>query len=208
MLLIKKGRRIVTDCKKMCKFASDWHRCLPPQAIAISFNGMKSQRSEASNRSIFDEYLVLHGRRRTPERFAILSAVEACPIHFRAEQVIENLEQNNYHVSSPTVYHTLELLIDCGLVRRFVINRNIYEYERTEAPDSIGRPVHLICKSCGRIKLVKDTELARSISVRTWGGFSPEDYSLNIYGQCSACRRRSRANNRNPYNTNKPTNKK
>lgn len=155
---------------------------------------MKSQHTESTRKERFEAYLKAASKRCTPERFAILEAVDACPVHFRAEDVISCLTDRRYHVSAPTVYSTLDLLYDCGMVKRFVISRGCYDYERADTAGIAGHHVHLVCSSCGKVKLLRDAELARSIAARSWAGFTPADYSLNIYGTCSACRRRARRN--------------
>lgn len=129
--------------------------------------------------------------RCTPERYAILSAVEGLVGRFGVEDIIERLSQSNYHVAMATVHYTLNLLTDCGIVRRFVVERGRYSYELAEPGQSGGRHVHLVCNVCGKIKSVRDAELARSIAARSWTGFSPADYTLTITGVCSACRRKN-----------------
>lgn len=150
---------------------------------------MKQSRNEATFQDRFEQFLITRRKRRTPERRAILAVVEACPSCFTADDVTVRLTATNYRVAPATIYSTLELLCECGIVRRFVLERGVYSYERIDSRASVHH-VHLVCEGCGKVKQVRDAELDRSIAARRWTGFSAEDYSLTVTGLCTACQRR------------------
>lgn len=81
-------------------------------------------------RQIFYDYLEKKRLSRTSERFAVMREVYGSDGHFDVEMLYERLKQKKYHVSRTTLYHTLELLEDCGLVRRFRLNSGGAIYER------------------------------------------------------------------------------
>ena len=80
-------------------------------------------------RQIFYDYLEKKGLSRTSERFAVMREVYGSDGHFDVEMLYERLKQKKYHVSRTTLYHTLELLEDCGLVRKLRFNTGAAVYE-------------------------------------------------------------------------------
>jgi len=151
---------------------------------------MCAAKSTTTARERFAEYLKANRKRRTAERFAILERVMAFQGHFTAEGLFELMRKEDYPVSAATIYSTLELLVDCGLVvrRRFADKANLYERTSATAPDHH----HLICTSCGKIKEVRDQSLTDLIASRRFAGFTQSYFSLNIYGICGACARKHR----------------
>ncbi|MDE6120292.1 MAG: transcriptional repressor, partial [Muribaculaceae bacterium] len=80
---------------------------------------MTGDKSKApSPTQIFTEYLRRTRRRRTPERYMVLECAETCQGHFTAEELCVRLEEASRHVARATVYSTLQLLEECGIVMR------------------------------------------------------------------------------------------
>lgn len=156
---------------------------------------MKQQRADSSLKEKFDEFLRTRQKRCTQERHRILNIIESMQVQFTADDIMEALYRDSYHVSPPTVYSTLDLLHECGILRRFIIDRQKFCYERVNVSGGVHH-VHLMCTGCGKVKQVRDSELTRSIAARRWTGFTPDDYSLNIYGLCNACLRKQSAANK------------
>ena len=140
-------------------------------------------------RDVFSEYLAKHHKRRTPERFAILDSAMSTPDHFTIESFHDKLESEGFHVSLATIYSTLELLVDCGLVRRHRFGSDSARYERTAGS---ANHHHLVCSRCGKVKEVRDASLSEAISAIRYPGFAASYFSLNIYGLCRACQKRER----------------
>lgn len=152
---------------------------------------MHKKRIIASAEETFDEYLRKHNRRRTDERNTILRTVLSLDGHFTAESLCARMRDDDYHVSLATVYSTLELLADCGLVVKQRLTDKACCYEVSNG-DSSAVHHHLICSVCGKVKEVRDQSITDLLNSRRYPGFSPKRYSLTIYGICTACSRKSK----------------
>jgi len=136
-------------------------------------------------RANFREYLEKNKNRKTPERFAILEEIYLHQHHFDAEALYIKMKQNAYRVSRATIYNTLDLLVECNLIKahQFGINKTLFERSfGFEDHD------HLVCTSCGSIVEFQDSRLQATVSDQCeTKGFSHDYHSLNIYGKCDKC---------------------
>jgi len=143
-------------------------------------------------RSNFQHYLETNKNRKTPERFAILEEIYLNQHHFDAEALYIKMKQNAYRVSRATIYNTLDILVECGLIKahQFGINKTLFE--RSYGFEDHD---HLICTSCGKIVEFQDTRLNTTVSDQCEASeFTKEHYALNIYGKCESCKVESKPN--------------
>ncbi|MEP6908800.1 MAG: Fur family transcriptional regulator [Actinomycetota bacterium] len=120
--------------------------------------------------------------RLTPQRRAVLDAIEAFGGRFTALELFERARHAAPRLGLATTYRTLELLRQTGSLHALAVD---------------GRPAyvrcgpehhhHLVCLSCGS---VEDTELCSTPSQRDLTrrhGFRAESHELEIFGTCRRC---------------------
>lgn len=139
----------------------------------------------------FTEFLRDGNYRITSERFEVLSAVLKYDEHFDADSLYLKLRADRSKVSRATVYKTLALLHECGLVSRYLfLPGEFAQYEKT-----IDRPRHdhMVCTKCGKIVEFANASIVnQKRQLCEQYDFEPAYHTFQIFGVCRECRRRNR----------------
>ena len=124
------------------------------------------------------------GHRLTPQRQLILEAIEAAEGHVSAETVHARVAAQFPQVNISTVYRTLELLQNLGLVTHTHFDDGIALYHLAE--DSHHQ--HMICRQCGQEREIDVDELGPlDRHLRDRYGFRADLAHFAIIGTCASC---------------------
>lgn len=124
------------------------------------------------------------GYRLTKPRRAILEAVSTRQGHFRAEDILEEARQAAPRTGRATVYRTLLMLAELGLVEQLHLGEGSHSFVMGDT----GHHHHLICSQCGKVIEVHGCELPPAISALAGRErFLIEGHQLEVYGRCRSC---------------------
>lgn len=131
-----------------------------------------------------DETLRQRGYRLTPQRHLILSVIQEADEHLSIDQIVERVQTRNPYVSLSTVYRTLELLRELGVVRE---NHLSGEQPRYEAAGGTAHH-HLVCRRC-RAVIHLDNALLGDLNEKLQEQYHFQNITLDLVaaGYCETC---------------------
>ncbi len=133
---------------------------------------------------LFEAFLRRQGLHVTRPRRAVVEAVFSLPAHFEAGELWAALR--GAVSSAATVYRTLDLLEEAGLVRRVSFGEAHAHYEHTWGREDHG---HLVCRGCGRVIEFADPGLKKVVAHAAGRhGFDLAEAVVQGYGLCPTCR--------------------
>lgn len=131
----------------------------------------------------FEEYIVSKKLRRTPERNYLLEIIYRKENHFDVEELFRSIRKDKFNLSKATLYNSLELFVESGVVIRHYLTTNVSIYEKAYGQKQHD---HFICKNCKsviefcdpRLHMIRNS-LEEMLKVKI------ESHNLYLYGICS-----------------------
>lgn len=137
------------------------------------------------HKDLFNAYLSSRGLKFTAPRRQILDTVFAVHEHFDAEQLHARLKAARYNISLATVYRTLPLLVEAGLIQlslRFS-SRDVFEH-------IYGHPqhIHWVCNLCGTVQETGLDKIKSALaSIADKLQFRLDEITVQVRGVCWKC---------------------
>jgi Fur family transcriptional regulator, ferric uptake regulator len=123
------------------------------------------------------------GHRLTPQRELVLAAVETLG-HATPDEVYAEVRTHSSAINLSTVYRTLELLDDLGLIHHAHLSDRAPTYHSTSGHEHS----HLICRSCRRVISVERDDMEAALgALAQRHDFGPDYGHLTIFGTCADC---------------------
>jgi Fur family transcriptional regulator, ferric uptake regulator len=132
----------------------------------------------------WDDTLRASGYRVTPQRQLVLEAVTKLE-HATPEEIYADIKQKVVGVNVSTVYRTLELLEQIGLVTHTHLGHGAHRYHLA----SDAQHLHLVCRDCGGIIQLEPAAVKSFMdALEADYGFETDVGHLTVFGTCSQCR--------------------
>ena len=153
---------------------------------------MEHVRSDTASLTSDDQGLVdllrSRGQRATSQRLVILRELRRRRRHATAEEIGGAVARELPGISAPTVYATLDLLVELGLARKVDVGTGVSLFDGRTDPHQ-----HTVCRSCGRVEDL-DGRLDHSALIRAAArdSFAADQIDVVLHGLCADCRAQSR----------------
>ncbi len=132
----------------------------------------------------WDEELRARGYRVTPQRQLVLEAVTKLE-HATPEEIWADVQQTARGVNISTIYRSLELLEQLGLVTHTHLGHGAPRYHLAAEAEH----VHLVCSECGKVSQIPPEAVSALVSALDTGyGFETDVGHLTVFGRCADCR--------------------
>ena len=136
----------------------------------------------------FRRHLREHHQPITRQRDLVAQIVFHSHDHLSVEGIRRQLTERGERVGLATVYRTLDLLVESGLVRAHEFGEG---FQRFEPQAAQADHEHLICEQCGKVVEFANERLERKLPVLAdEQGFQHRRHRVEIYGVCRTCRQR------------------
>lgn len=131
----------------------------------------------------WQERLRERGYRATPQRELVLAAVQRLR-HATPDEVLAEVRRHSASLNLSTVYRTLEVLEEVGLIRHAHLSDRVPTYHALGDDEHF----HLVCRGCGAVLSVGSGEAAAFVdALRAEHGFAADLGHLTVFGTCADC---------------------
>jgi Fur family ferric uptake transcriptional regulator len=134
------------------------------------------------------------GLRLTAPRKAVLNILSKEINHPTVEEIYLQVHKNYPSIGMMTVYRTLDLLVEWGIVHKFDFSEGKARYELIDHPEGLGHHHHLICQKCKKIInytdfINEELELIKKLEKRLKRKykFHVNNHIIEFYGICDSC---------------------
>jgi len=125
------------------------------------------------------------GFKATSQRLAVCEAVLSSKEHPTADQVYRQVKKSHQTLSLATVYQTLHLLTEIGLLQELDFHDRVSRYDPDTSPH-----INVICEGCGKIEdyEAKNVKKLWSQIIKSLG-FKPTSQRIDVYRKCKQCQK-------------------
>lgn len=145
--------------------------------------------SEAARRELLERFRRWLRDRHLPvthQRDRVARAIFGSDAHLSVEEIQRHLRDQQLRVGTATIYRSLEVLVQSGLVRSHDFGEGFKRYEATAGAGQHG---HLICGRCGGVTEFSTERFERILPiVADELGFQYQRHRVEVHGLCRACR--------------------
>lgn len=135
---------------------------------------------------IFKDFLHQQQLNWTPQRKKILEVLLSCEKHISIELLHEKIQERYPSIGISTLYRTLKLLVDCGLVESHSFKSGKKTYELIL---NVGHHDHLICTQCETTIEFEHPLIERyQMEICERYNFTLMSHKMDLFGVCKDCR--------------------
>ena len=140
---------------------------------------------ELSRTSEMLDRLLQRGHRLTGQRHTIVEYLAPRTDNFGAQEILDEMHRRGVDVGRATVFRTLDLLAELGLLHRIHAEDGCSRYAVCETRHHHH---HLLCVECGAVETVQAPSIETAIQrLATRSGFQVLNHVLELIGRCSRC---------------------
>lgn len=120
--------------------------------------------------------------RVTPQRFAVYANLLSRSDHPTVEQIMEDLNQNFPISSQATVYSSLQVLREVGLVQEVLLDEGASRYDA-----NMEKHHHFCCSNCSAIEDIPSNQFETLGFNKLRRGLKAKNYEIVVHGLCDDC---------------------
>ena len=134
---------------------------------------------------LFSDFLKTKGLKLTAPRRVILDIIFTYHRHFNVDALYDVIRKDHQNVSRATIYRTMPLLVESGLIKQSLRCQSKDHYEHIHGHED---HLHFLCIKCGDIIEVESSEIEKALKkLSAKKNFLINDYNLGAKGICEKC---------------------